>query len=252
MAAISAAGAEAIDSDLNLGRDALVAEFQRSAPRILRAGQPLASGSRSSDALYRLQAGWAYRYCDLRDGSRAILEVYLPGDIIGFSWALRRAPGENVMTLTTAAVEAAADADGPGGLMASRPVAIYLAWLLSVRQQRADRLLSAISCLDARGRLATMVLDFYERLDARRLISTASFNLPLTQHHIGSYLGLTVVHVNRVIRALRDARIVNIEKHWVTLLDPKALAELAQRDAQTEAVGERPAPTPEVPAQLIG
>jgi hypothetical protein len=49
-------------------------------------------------------------------------------------------------------------------LTADRSIALYVAWLLSERQRRADRLLAAISGLDGRGRLAMMVLDFYGRL----------------------------------------------------------------------------------------
>jgi CRP-like cAMP-binding protein len=221
------------DSDLRLGRSALMAGFGRGSPRLLRAGQPLRCAG-SSDVLYRLQSGWAYRFYDLTDGSRAIVDVYLPGDIIGFVPPGRQQPAENVLTLTTAVVDAVAAEEGLSGLLASHPVAVYVAWLLGERQRRADRLISAISCLDARGRVATMVLDFYQRLESQQLITTSSFNLPLTQHHIGSYLGLTVVHVNRVIRALRDAAVVNIEKHWVTLLDLKALAALAKVDMEAE------------------
>jgi hypothetical protein len=50
------------------------------------------------------------------------------------------------------------------GLMANRSTALFVAWLLSERQRRADRLLAAISSLDARGRIATMILDFHARL----------------------------------------------------------------------------------------
>ena len=73
-----------------------------------------------------------------------------------------------------------------------------------------------------------MVLDLYTRLCRRKLISSSVYNLPLTQIQIGSYLGLTVAHVNRVLRSLRDERIVNLEKHCVTILNLERLMSLAQ------------------------
>jgi CRP/FNR family transcriptional regulator len=216
------------ESDLTVGREALFAKFHNGSPRILRAGQLLAASARPDDVLYRLRAGWAYRFRDLADGSRAIVDVCLPGDIMGFDNALHKRRIENVRTLTTSAVEVVAEERGLRGILESRSVALYISWLLGERQQRADRLLAAISCLDARGRVAAMVLEFYQRLEAQKLITAASFNLPLTQYHIASYLGVTVVHVNRVIRALREAGIVNIEMHCVTILNLPALVDLAK------------------------
>ena len=64
-----------------------------------------------------------------------------------------------------------------------------------------------------------MVLDFDTRLRRSKLIASSGYSLPLTQIHIGSYLGLTVAHVNRVLRSSREERIVNLEKHCVTILN---------------------------------
>ena len=113
-------------------------------------------------------------------------------------------------------------------LMADRPTALYVAWLLGQRQRRADRLLAAITGLSARGRLAMMMLDFYARLRRRRLITGSMYNLPLTQLQIGNYLGLTVVHINRTVRSLRDEQIVTLEKNFVTILDFERLTVLAE------------------------
>jgi CRP/FNR family transcriptional regulator, anaerobic regulatory protein len=218
--------------DLARGREELTAKFQSGSLRVLRAGQLFVAAAQPGDVLYRLRAGWAYRFRNLADGSQAIVDVYLPGDIIGFDSVLRNRDAESVRTLTTIAVEVMAGDHGLPGLLASQYTALYISRLLSERQQRSDRLLSALSCLDARGRTAAMVLDFYQRLEVQKLITALSFNLPLTQHHIGSFLGVTVVHVNRVIRALSDAGIVNIEKHHVTILDVSALAHLAKADVR--------------------
>jgi len=52
--------------------------------------------------------------------------------------------------------------------------------------------------------------------------------MPLTQQHIGQYLGLTDVHVNRVLRSLRSDKIAILEKNSVTILDLERLRQLAR------------------------
>lgn len=221
-------GNRGLHDDLLIGGRQFSARFRGDSLRTLKAGELLVAAARSSDAIYRLCDGWACQFRELSDGRRAMVDVYLPGDIIGLDAALHTRPVETVLTLTSVAVEAI-DADGGlDDLMAHLPTALYIVWLLGQRQQRADRLLAAISSLDARGRLAMMVLDFYKRLHTQRLITSTVYSLPLTQNHIGSYLGLTVVHVNRVLRCLRDERIVNLERHCVSILNLEQLTKLAQ------------------------
>ena len=183
----------------------------------------------SGSEICYLQTGWACQLRNLSNRRPAIVDVFLPGDMIGVDIALHTRPQEELVTLTAVTLRAiTAEGDALIDLMAYRPAALYIAWLLGQRQQRADRLLAAISYLDAPGRVAMMVLDFYTRLRRRKLITGSTYNLPLTQAQIGHYLGLTVVHINRVLRSLREAGIVNLEKHCVTILDLQRLTDLAE------------------------
>jgi CRP/FNR family transcriptional regulator, anaerobic regulatory protein len=210
------------------GRDQLEAKFPGTPACFVRAGETLAAFEGSRDRVFRLQSGWACYHRDLTDGRRAIIDVYLPGDLIGLDALFGTRPMENVLALTSIEIKTI-DADNAlEDLLASNCTALYVAFLLGWRQRRTDRLLTAIACLDARGRLATMVLDFYRRLRARKLIAGRTYTLPLTQQHIGEYLGLTVVHVNRVLRSLRNERIAHLEKNCVTILDLERLRRLAR------------------------
>ena len=222
--------------ELAFGRQELRAKFRSSPSSILGSRELLVEAVGMSDVLHHLRAGWACRYRSLLDGRRAIVDVYLPGDVIGLDTALGTRPLTEVLTLTSVTVEAIHTQDALIDLMSSRPTALYIAWLLSQRNSRAQRLLAAMSCLDAPGRLAAMILDFYTRLHRRKLIAGFVYNLPLTQDQIGNYLGLTVVHVNRVLRSLRDKRIVRVEKHCVTILDLEGLTRLAQHETTTNSM----------------
>jgi CRP/FNR family transcriptional regulator, anaerobic regulatory protein len=187
----------ALYDELALGRRKLETIFLASTAQTLKANEKLAAAGRSAEAVYRLRAGWACQFRELPNGGRAILDVYIPGDIIGLDTVLHTRPLQEVLTLCAVTIEEVPREDALMQLMADRPTALCVAWLLSQRQRRADRLLAAISGLDARGRLAMMVLDFYARLRRRRLLTGSTYNLPLTQVHMGNYLGLTVVHMNR-------------------------------------------------------
>ena len=57
------------------------------------------------------------------------------------------------------------------------------------------------------------------RLKGAGLADGASFEMPLTQELIGDALGLTTVHVNRTLRALREDGLIAIDGRVVTILD---------------------------------
>jgi CRP-like cAMP-binding protein len=193
-----------------------------------------------------LRAKWVQIPHTAREFCKSLVHVYLPATVIGLDAILRSRSSEKVMTLSSAAIEVIDTKDALIELMSCRSSALYIAWLLGQRQRRSDRLLAAMSSLDARGREATMLLDFYLRLRRQKLITGLNYNLPLTQIQIGAYLGLTVAHINRVLRSLRDDQIVNLEKHCVTILDIERLRRLARNRPLTSAnaTNER---SPEVP-----
>jgi len=231
-----------VRGELTIGQRQLNTIFGGSPTRVLEAGEILGAAIGASDVICRLRAGWACEFREFANGTRAIVDVYLPGDVLGLDAIFGTRPLEEISTLSTVTIETIPTAAAIIELTGSRQTALYVAWLLSRRRRRADRLLAALSCLDAQGRLATMMLDFCTRLRRRRLIAGLVYNLPMTQTQIGDYLGLTVVHINRVLRALRHARIVTLEKHCVTIHDLELLKSLAENGETVNSrtiVGER-------------
>jgi CRP-like cAMP-binding protein len=237
--------------DLLAGKREFTLRFDSHVQQSIKAGNPLRPADISSDVahpvIYRLRSGWACQVRRLSDGRKTILDIYLPGDVIGLDAALNTRPTENVVALTSIAVDAMISEEGLYGLMMHRHIALYVTWLLAQRQRRADRLLSAVTSLDARGRLAVMFFDFYHRLRTQKLISSPMYNLPLTQSQIGSYLGLTVVHVNRVLGVLRQQHIVSFEKHCVDIVDLEELRKLAQYRVASRQSTAIPGMTPNKP-----
>ena len=83
---------------------------------------------------------------------------------------------------------------------------------------------------DAIKRISHFLLELCTRLSLLGLGSTAGYDCPLTQYHLADALGLTSVHVNRVLRDLRQAELVSFRAGRVTFLDYEGLVDLAEFD----------------------
>jgi CRP/FNR family transcriptional regulator len=219
-----------MQADLAAGRRNLMSKFLPSPLCNVSSGQPLATSDGATYAIFQIRAGWGCHFHNLASGRKAIVDIFLPGDVIGLDAALQVRPVQATLALTSVTASVLRGKNTLHDLMGCQDTALYISWLLAQRQQRADQLLTSISALDARGRVATMLLDIYTRLRRRRLITSSTYNLPLTQVQIGSYLGLTVVHINRVLRWLREERVAHVERHCVSILDLARLRALAQRE----------------------
>ena len=76
-------------------------------------------------------------------------------------------------------------------------------------------------------RVAHFLLELLTRLQAIGLADERSYRMPLTQELISDALGLSVPHVNRTLRRLREDALVSVEGQIVVIEDFEALAALA-------------------------
>jgi CRP/FNR family transcriptional regulator len=236
------------DGRIEDGRRLIDAAFGKAAPLRIAAGGTVLGPDAASRLVYRLSSGWACRAVGWPDGRRAIIDIALPGDIVGIEAALFDPSADKVVAVTALGVQAI-DAATLAELMTRPPAAAAVFWLLAEQQRRIDRLVAALARRDARERLALMLADLYDRLRQRGLIGGASYALPLTQQQIGDHLGLTLVHVNRVLRSLREQKIVSIDRHVVTIRDLDWLRQLAASGrGEQRPAAERPRVPREQPA----
>lgn len=163
-------------------------------------------------------AGWAARVRILLDGRRQFLSFLLPGDLIGMCRQPRPLAVSTVVALTDLLV---ATAPAPGGSphlahAYAASGALEEAYLLShiVRLGR----------FSAQERIGDLLLELLERLTLNGLAIGGSFDVPLTQEMLGDSLGLTPVHVNRMLQSLRRDGDLLWRHTRVTLRDPVQLA----------------------------
>ena len=69
------------------------------------------------------------------------------------------------------------------------------------------------------------------KLRAVDLSDGRQFSLPLTQADLGEACGMTPVHINRMLKELRERGLMHMERGRVTILDLQALRRLSEFDA---------------------
>jgi CRP-like cAMP-binding protein len=122
-----------LNRELTLGQRKLRAKFENASPQFRKAGELLPGGE-----IYHLQTGWACQFGSLSNGSRAIVDVFLPGDMIGLDSALHTERPEGMVTLTAVTMRAIMAEDALLDLMAYRPAALYVALVLGCSTSTPD------------------------------------------------------------------------------------------------------------------
>jgi CRP-like cAMP-binding protein len=103
-------------------------------------------------------------------------------------------------------------------LMTNLDAAIHREWEFSLGRR------------DAKGKLAALFCELHVRLQVVGLATERSYELPLTQTDLSDCLGLTNVHVNRMLRELRDAAVLELHAGRVTILNLEALRQVGEFD----------------------
>ncbi|MBK1839244.1 Crp/Fnr family transcriptional regulator [Azospirillum sp. YIM B02556] len=177
-----------------------------------------------------IRDGWAIRHKALPDGRRQVVNFVLPGDIIGMYCTLFESADHSVTTLT--AVEVASfPPERIGEMFRSFPrLAAALAWS-GAREEAmvAERLLS-LGRRTALERTAHLIVELLRRLSVVNMATDGHFVLPVTQEILADALGLSIVHINRTLRRLRDSGLIELNGQRITVNDVRQLASVGQFD----------------------
>ncbi len=190
-------------------------------------------GSDLVDAAGRAQrpglivSGWACRQRLLPDGRRQIFDLLMPGDFVGLN---RSKPLDAAWTVCLTRVELA-DADRlQTYVMGAAPEHSAPRQVFEILGSlEENRLLDHVVRLGrqtAYERVAHLCVELHRRAQAVGDAESRRFPLPLTQEILADTVGLSVVHVNRVLQQLRRERLIDWRGGVMTLLDPDHLAQI--------------------------
>jgi CRP-like cAMP-binding protein len=170
--------------------------------RLVKRRQDLVVAGSAYRSLCFVKDGYAIRYKLLRSGKRQILNVILPGDVIGFPVSFFARSIYSIVAVMS--------------WLAAQEAAIYAEHIVDLGRRTPLE------------RLAHFLLEIHARLLAVGRAEVASFHLPFSQEVMADALGLSVPHLNRVMQQLRGERLITSHSRVVELTDMTGLQTLAQ------------------------
>ena len=208
-------------------------------PGLRREGAKLVSTGVESSTVYLLESGWVARTRKTEDDRRQIMMVFLPGDLMGLKSMLLERQPDTIECLTDAHVRTIDHKRLLELVAHDHAVSVRVMFQLAEDERRLHNWVTALGRGHADERIATLLLDLRGRLHQAGMANGGGFQLRMTQQEIADHLGLTLVHVNRVLRRLRESGIVTVQR-GVVIIDE--MARLSQLAAPMQDIYERETP----------
>lgn len=180
--------------------------------------------------LFVMLSGWACRYTVLPDGSRQITAFLMPGDCCDLHTSILNQMDHTIATLSPARV-ASVSRRRFGELLDDSPALLKAFWWSQLVDEGTLR--AWIVSMGRRGsveRVAHLMCELWVRARNIGLTRGDRLELPLTQVMLGDALGLTSVHVNRVLRRLRLAGVMELGSGTLIIADIAQLTRVAGFD----------------------
>ena len=178
-------------------------------------------------SVFLILDGMAVRYRSMPDGGRQIMTFLIPGDLCDVHVFLAESMDHSIGTITPVRV-AMISLDRIMDVFTQHPRVSAALWWSSMQEEAMlrERIVS-LGRRDARGRVAYLLCELLWRHAAVGLNRNGSFSLPLTQTELGDSLGLTPVHVNRVLKDFRARHLIAMKHRMIDLLDIPGLQDIA-------------------------
>jgi CRP/FNR family transcriptional regulator, anaerobic regulatory protein len=181
------------------------------------------------DAVPVICEGWAASVATLSDGSRQILSILLPGDIVSMAFLFDAEAACRVEAITDVRYRAFARNDLKARLLADADSFAKFLNASVEEKGRADQLIADLGRRAAEERIARLIFSLKSRLRRRGMLQaeTLEMEFPLRRHHIADATGLSPVHVSKVLSDLRHNGVVNISDRLLRVLDRERLRQIA-------------------------
>ncbi|WP_167737342.1 Crp/Fnr family transcriptional regulator [Sphingomonas parva] len=193
--------------------------------------------------------GLVGRFAQLSDGRRQTIGLHSPGDMADlYSLMMPKAPSA-LHALTKATVLRIPHA-ALRKLTARYPAVGAAFWRDCVVDGNVmGQWLLNVGRREARGRLAHLICELAVRISRSERPSERSYPIRITQEQLADALGLTSVHVNRTLKALREEGLASLAKGQVHIEDWDALAAAAEFDPSYLGLPESRVATPALSVQ---
>jgi CRP/FNR family transcriptional regulator, anaerobic regulatory protein len=203
---------------------AFMAQFKQ-AHAIASSGDHLVRQGSIVECAAVLYSGWVAKYRTTSTGERQLLSILLPGDLLGIETVGTRS-WYSLQALTDVSVCVFAPARLPQ-LLGLPSLGARLLKRIAADRRLTEERFTVVAAADRRHGLAQLILDLHRRLRMRGLAPADSLSLPLTRRQLAEAVGITSVHLHRILRELREANVLRFERRRVLIVDRDRLRELA-------------------------
>lgn len=163
--------------------------------------------------------GFAARYKIFSNGRRQITAIHVAGDFVDLHSFLLKTMDHGVLALTPCRVAVVPHATLEK-ITDEYPHLTRLLWLNTLIDGAIHReWLTAMGRLSATAHMTHFICELFLRLKAVGRTEGETIQLPLTQAELGDTLGLSTVHVNRVLQELRKEGLIRWQGDALTVLD---------------------------------
>ncbi|HHJ21029.1 MAG TPA: Crp/Fnr family transcriptional regulator [Gammaproteobacteria bacterium] len=177
--------------------------------------------------VYTLQRGWVIRYKTLENGSRQVLNVALPGDLLGFRANLSE-PLEHSALAATGCILCVFSDQNMKTLMSTDPELIQRLFEIQCEQAaQCHSHLAYVGHAPAKQRMALFISDIIARLKDRGVSLKDTIDFPITHEELADAIGVTPVHLSRVSSELRKEKILDCRYNKLIIHDLERLKSLA-------------------------
>ncbi|MEI9400803.1 Crp/Fnr family transcriptional regulator [Mesorhizobium argentiipisi] len=180
-----------------------------------------------SDRVFIVESGWGCISHELEGGQRQILDFALTGDIVlpqsYAGSALETFVAQTELSVLVASTKAFTRA----AMKSSHLFSLILETLMQHRSVIAQHLTN-VGRRSALARTAHLFLELKARLERIGSVTHNSYECPLTQYDLADALGLTPIHVNRMLRELRERKYLEFRQGNVRMLDEPGLTKFAR------------------------
>ena len=190
----------------------------------------LIKADKQHDYVYRMREGWAGRIRTLADGRSQFILIFLPGDLFAVKSMFVARHSDAVQVLAPSIIERIDYRELRDAYESDTDVSLRCTWQVMEEERRLHNWVVGLGRGSAEERLALLFSDFRGRLAMSGVIAedAQSFHVPLTQEQLGDHVGISPVHVNRVLKVLRESGVIELHGRVLTILDPEALGRIAE------------------------
>jgi len=175
-------------------------------------------------------AGFTCRFKILSDGTRQIVSLQVPGDFVDLHAFVLKPIDHAVAALSQARIARVPHLALEQMLERHPRLARSLMWDMAVDGATTREWLAIMGCRSAYQQLAHLFCELYFRVDWAGLIEDHGFEFPMTQEELADACGLSTVHVNRSLQALRKERLIVLENRRLTIPQINDLVTAAEFD----------------------